>query len=119
MYVHSGGLWNAVIEATESGSRAFGLFLGSQRTWKTKPLEPESADKFRKACCDHGFSPGSILPHGSYLLNCGSSVAGYILCDGSFGKYLSFLLLPLILLLLLLLQLLLLLLLLLHLLHLD
>uniref|UniRef100_A0A8C4QL98 Si:ch211-141o9.10 n=1 Tax=Eptatretus burgeri TaxID=7764 RepID=A0A8C4QL98_EPTBU len=71
----AGGLWNAVTEATESGSRAFGLFLGSQRTWKTKPLEPECADKFRKACCDHGFSPGSILPHGSYLLNCGSSVA--------------------------------------------
>uniref|UniRef100_UPI00358DEDC6 probable endonuclease 4 n=1 Tax=Myxine glutinosa TaxID=7769 RepID=UPI00358DEDC6 len=71
----SGGLWNAVTEATESGSHAFGLFLCSQRTWKTKPLEPESADKFRKACCEHGFSPGSILPHGSYLLNCGSPVA--------------------------------------------
>ncbi|KAK7456515.1 hypothetical protein BaRGS_00039371 [Batillaria attramentaria] len=68
----AGGLENAVREAVELGGRAIGMFLKSQRTWNAKPLDPEAAAKFKAACKEHGFPPNSILPHGSYLLNCGS-----------------------------------------------
>ncbi|XP_022092670.1 DNA-(apurinic or apyrimidinic site) lyase-like [Acanthaster planci] len=68
----SGGLDNAVKGAVATGSRAFALFLRSQRQWNAKPLEEEPAEKFRQACREHNFLPHLILPHGSYLLNCGS-----------------------------------------------
>ncbi|KAK7113124.1 probable endonuclease 4 [Littorina saxatilis] len=68
----AGGLYKAVEEAVAMGGRAFALFLRSQRTWASKPLDPEAADKFKAACKEHGFPPHSILPHGSYLMNCGS-----------------------------------------------
>lgn len=32
------------------GSRAFGLFLRSQRQWATKPLADKDAQKFRDTC---------------------------------------------------------------------
>ncbi|XP_065175660.1 probable endonuclease 4 [Sycon ciliatum] len=68
----AGGIQNAVTQAVEMGATAFALFLRSQRTWKCKPLEETSADLFKEACAEHGFSPKHILPHGSYLLNLGS-----------------------------------------------
>ncbi|KAL8596492.1 hypothetical protein ACOMHN_044030 [Nucella lapillus] len=67
-----GGLYKAVEEAVAMGGRAFGLFLRSQRSWTSKPLDPKAADKFKASCKEHGFPPSSILPHGSYLMNCGS-----------------------------------------------
>ncbi|KAG7491528.1 hypothetical protein MATL_G00004560 [Megalops atlanticus] len=48
------------------------MFLGSQRSWKRPPLNSTAAEKFRKACAENGFDPVHILPHGSYLMNCGS-----------------------------------------------
>ncbi|KAH8037420.1 hypothetical protein HPB51_009975 [Rhipicephalus microplus] len=71
------------------GARSFGLFLRSQRQWAAKPLIQEAANRFRDACREHNFAPHQaswhsystmclcfkfqqILPHGSYLLNCGS-----------------------------------------------
>lgn len=68
----SGGLHNAVSEALKIGAKAFGLFLRSQRQWVSKPLENKAAERFRNACAEAQFSPHAILPHGIYLMNCGS-----------------------------------------------
>ncbi|XP_033629932.1 probable endonuclease 4 isoform X1 [Asterias rubens] len=68
----AGGLENAVKGAVTTGAKAFALFLRSQRQWAAKPLEDKTAETFRQACQEHKFSPDVILPHGSYLLNCGS-----------------------------------------------
>lgn len=68
----AGGLHNAVTEALAIGAKAFGLFLRSQRQWNSKPLEDKAADLFKEACAKANFSPHSILPHGIYLMNCGS-----------------------------------------------
>ncbi|XP_069593076.1 probable endonuclease 4 isoform X1 [Ranitomeya imitator] len=67
-----GGLWKAVLEAKRIGARAFGLFLRSQRTWSSKPLEEEAAEKFRRTCDELGFESRYILPHSPYLMNLGS-----------------------------------------------
>ncbi|XP_064602224.1 apurinic-apyrimidinic endonuclease-like [Liolophura sinensis] len=71
----SGGLENVIKEAREVGAEAVGLFLKSQRTWKSKPLEEKAVENFKKACQDLKFPTNMILPHGSYLLNCGSHKA--------------------------------------------
>lgn len=68
----SGGIQNAVSEALKIGAKAFGLFLRSQRQWKSKPLEDKTAELFKQACERGGFSARAILPHGIYLMNCGS-----------------------------------------------
>ncbi|MGH0134101.1 UNVERIFIED_CONTAM: hypothetical protein FKN15_042637 [Acipenser sinensis] len=68
----AGGLWNAVQGSVTIGGCVFGMFLGSQRSWKSRPLDEKAVARFRKACSQHGFTPDRILPHGSYLLNCGS-----------------------------------------------
>ena len=68
----SGGLHNAVSEALAIGAKSFGLFLRSQRQWLSKPLEDKAAELFKEACAKANFSPHSILPHGIYLMNCGS-----------------------------------------------
>ncbi|XP_078347366.1 putative endonuclease 4 [Oculina patagonica] len=68
----SGGLHNAVSEALAIGAKSFALFLRSQRQWASKPLEDKAAELFKEACAKGNFSPHSILPHGIYLMNCGS-----------------------------------------------
>ncbi|EQC34231.1 AP endonuclease 1 [Saprolegnia diclina VS20] len=68
----AGGLENAVFNAAKIGARAFALFTRSQRTWACKPLEPATIDAFKQAMRDFGYAPGDVVPHGSYLLNCGS-----------------------------------------------
>jgi AP endonuclease-1 len=68
----SGGLFNAVYSAVEIGAKAFAMFLRSQRQWNSKPLDDKVAQRFREACLAEGFSPRHILPHGIYLMNCGS-----------------------------------------------
>ncbi|XP_071754524.2 putative endonuclease 4 [Centroberyx gerrardi] len=67
-----GGIWKAVTSCTEMGGRSFALFLGSQRSWKRPGLDPTAAAKFQEQCVLQGFDPAHILPHGSYLMNCGS-----------------------------------------------
>ncbi|KAG8556573.1 hypothetical protein GDO81_018119 [Engystomops pustulosus] len=67
-----GGLWNAALEAKRIGAKAFGLFLRSQRSWNSKPLDEEVAEKFRRTCDDLGFGSRYILPHSPYLMNLGS-----------------------------------------------
>ena len=68
----SGGLNLAVERALEIGAKSFAMFLRSQRQWTSKPLEQKTADIFQSACEKHGFIPDVILPHGIYLMNCGS-----------------------------------------------
>lgn len=58
------------------GGHAFALFLGSQRSWTRPALDPAASVKFQEACVQHGFDPIHILPHGSYLMNCGSPKEG-------------------------------------------
>ncbi|CAB4043588.1 probable endonuclease 4 isoform X1, partial [Paramuricea clavata] len=71
----SGGLHLAAERALEIGAKSFAMFLRSQRQWNAKPLDPRNADLFRSACKEFGFSPRVILPHGIYLMNCGSPEA--------------------------------------------
>ncbi|XP_053495704.1 probable endonuclease 4 [Ictalurus furcatus] len=68
----AGGIWKAVEASVDMGGHSFGLFLGSQRTWQRPALDQTAAVKFQQACTQHGFDPKQILPHGSYLMNCGS-----------------------------------------------
>ncbi|XP_028843937.1 uncharacterized protein LOC114795185 isoform X1 [Denticeps clupeoides] len=68
----AGGVWKAVEASVAMGARSFALFLGSQRSWRRPALDGAAADKFRAACRTHGFHPDHIVPHGSYLMNCGS-----------------------------------------------
>lgn len=69
----AGGVQNAVFNAVELGATAIGMFTRNQRIWKQRPLSDEDSGAFRVACKDHGFSPQHVLPHGSYLVNLGSS----------------------------------------------
>jgi len=67
----SGGVENAPVNAAAIGATAFGLFTRNQRQWTPKPLEEKSISAFRRNCEEHGFGPGQILPHDSYLINLG------------------------------------------------
>lgn len=61
---------------TEVGGNCFALFLGSQRSWKRPALDPKAAAKFQEQRSLHRIDPAHILPHGSYLMNCGSPKTG-------------------------------------------
>lgn len=74
----SGGIWKAVHSSVEIGGNCFALFLGSQRSWKRPALQQEAAEKFREQCSLQEFDPAHILPHGSYLMNCGSPKDGLL-----------------------------------------
>lgn len=56
-FLLEGGLSNAIKETLAMGGRAFGMFLKSQRTWNSKPLEDAAAEIFKTAlkvchlCC--------------------------------------------------------------------
>lgn len=61
---------------TEIGGNCFALFLGSQRSWKRSPLDPGAAARFQELRSLHEIDPAHIVPHGAYLMNCGSPKAG-------------------------------------------
>ncbi|MDY7117286.1 deoxyribonuclease IV [Halomonas sp. SSL-5] len=67
----AGGVDQAVERAVAIGADAFALFTKNQRQWRAKPLGEEVIEAFRDACRRHGFGPGQILPHDSYLINLG------------------------------------------------
>ena len=56
-----------------AGANAFALDTRSKRQWESKPIEVDTADRFKQACKDYGFGPEHILPHGSYLINLASA----------------------------------------------
>jgi len=67
----SGGVFNAPVNATEIGAKAFALFTKNQRQWAAKPLDTETIDQFKKNLEESGILPKHILPHDSYLINLG------------------------------------------------
>ncbi|WP_251976653.1 deoxyribonuclease IV [Salinicola avicenniae] len=67
----AGGVDQAVSRAVEIGANAFALFTKNQRQWQAKPLEEATIAAFKQVCIEHGFGPGQILPHDSYLINLG------------------------------------------------
>lgn len=72
----AGGIWKAVETCTEIGGTCFAMFLGSQRSWKRSPLDHKAAARFQEQRSLHRIDPAHILPHGSYLMNCGSPKTG-------------------------------------------
>ncbi|CDW57356.1 DNA (apurinic or apyrimidinic site) lyase [Trichuris trichiura] len=68
-----GGLNKVPERAAATGCRAFGVFLRSNFTWKLSTLDEKVARGFRDGCQQYGYKSGQILPHGSYLLNPGST----------------------------------------------
>ncbi|MDD2904690.1 MAG: deoxyribonuclease IV [Sulfurimonas sp.] len=67
----SGGVFNAPINATAIGAKAFALFTKNQRQWGAKELDTETIDKFKHELQKSGILPKHILPHDSYLINLG------------------------------------------------
>ncbi|MCL7938950.1 deoxyribonuclease IV [Halomonas sp. ATCH28] len=67
----AGGVDQAVLRAVEIGADAFALFTKNQRQWQARPLTDTVIEAFRSACHQHGFGPGQVLPHDSYLINLG------------------------------------------------
>lgn len=88
-HLFPGGIWKAVGSCIEMGGSSFGLFLGSQRSWKRPVLDETAAAKFREQCSLRGFDPAHVLPHGSYLMNCGSPKEGVSCADGFLLQVLS------------------------------
>ena len=68
----SGGVQNAPLNATAIEATAFALFVKNEKRWEAPPLSGETAEAFRANCAAHGFAPGVILPHDSYLINLGN-----------------------------------------------
>ena len=67
----SGGVYNAPINATAIGAKAFALFTKNQRQWAAKPLESDVLDKWFAEMEKCGIEAKHILPHDSYLINLG------------------------------------------------
>ena len=67
----AGGVENSVLNAVNIGASGFALFTKNQRQWFAKPLSEKNIVKFKEYMEIYGFSPDSILPHDSYLINLG------------------------------------------------
>ena len=67
----SGGVYNAPINATLIGAKAFALFTKNQRQWTAKELDTKTIDKWFKELEKSGIQVKHILPHDSYLINLG------------------------------------------------
>ncbi|QKF83366.1 deoxyribonuclease IV [Halarcobacter ebronensis] len=67
----SGGVFNAPINATQIGAKAFALFTKNQRQWTAKELDSKTVDKWFKELEKSKIEPKHILPHDSYLINLG------------------------------------------------
>ena len=67
----AGGVENSVLNAVNIGASGFALFTKNQRQWFAKPLNEKNIVKFKEYMEIYGFSPDSILPHDSYLINLG------------------------------------------------
>lgn len=67
----SGGVFNAPINATKIGAKAFALFTKNQRQWEGKSLTQEEIDRFKAELERAQILPKHVLPHDSYLINLG------------------------------------------------
>ncbi len=69
----AGGVYNAPINATNIGAKAFAFFTKNQKRWEAKPLKKDDISKFLKNLEKYGFDKEYILPHDSYLINLGNA----------------------------------------------
>lgn len=67
----SGGVFNAPINATQIGAKAFALFTKNQRQWNTKALDNKTIDLWFLNLEKSKIETKHILPHDSYLINLG------------------------------------------------
>ena len=67
----SGGVFNAPINASAIGAKAFALFVKNQRQWTAKELDTKTLDKWFLEMEKCGIQAKHILPHDSYLINLG------------------------------------------------
>lgn len=67
----SGGVYNAVINASKIKAKAFALFTKNQRQWKAKDLDSKTIDKWFLQLEKSDIKLKHILPHDSYLINLG------------------------------------------------
>ncbi|RBQ30077.1 deoxyribonuclease IV [Aliarcobacter vitoriensis] len=67
----SGGVFNAPINATKIGAKAFSLFTKNQRQWNAKALDNKTIDLWFKELEKSKIETKHILPHDSYLINLG------------------------------------------------
>lgn len=67
----SGGVVNAILNASKIGANAFALFVKNQRQWSAKPLEKAHIELFKAELERSGIKSKHILPHDSYLINLG------------------------------------------------
>ncbi|MFH4977349.1 hypothetical protein AB6A40_004058 [Gnathostoma spinigerum] len=68
----AGGVSNAVFRAVEDSCRAFALFIGSSRSWKSLPLSEDEVSKFEEAIKETAFPLENIVPHSAYIMNIAS-----------------------------------------------
>jgi deoxyribonuclease-4 len=68
----SGGIFNAPLNASKIGAKAFAIFTKNQRQWYSKPYTEKDIELFNKNMNDKGYLPEYILPHDSYLINLGN-----------------------------------------------
>jgi len=67
----SGGVFNAPINASAIGAKAFALFVKNQRQWAAKDFDTKTLDKWFLEMEKCGIQSKHILPHDSYLINLG------------------------------------------------
>ena len=67
----SGGVYNAPINASAIGAKAFALFVKNQRQWAAKDFDTKTLDKWFLEMEKCGIAAKHILPHDSYLINLG------------------------------------------------
>ena len=67
----SGGVFNAPLNASAIGAKAFALFTKNQRQWEGKPLTQKEIDLFKEALDKAHIFPKHVLAHDSYLINLG------------------------------------------------
>lgn len=67
----SGGVFNAPVNATKIGAKAFALFTKNQRQWEAKPLSEDEIARFKMELEKAEILPKHVLAHDSYLINLG------------------------------------------------
>ena len=67
----SGGVFNAPINATKIGAKAFAFFTKNQRQWEGKSLTQDEINRFKAELEKAEILPKHVLPHDSYLINLG------------------------------------------------
>lgn len=67
-----GGVSNAPINANAIGAKAFALFTKNPSRWNGAAISEKQAIAFKQNCERFGYTPDTILPHDSYLINLGS-----------------------------------------------